>query len=249
VSDRAGVLAELARAMAATQTDEALPVRLCRAYVEVLGAEGGAMTLASTSSERLTLSTSNGVSQQIEDLQDVLGEGPGQDAYRNGRAVVTTVDGSRAAAFPMFSEMAGALTGDMTVWAIPMHPGGTTIGVMTLYRRTGGLVYGLDDAQFLADSIGAALLDDPSAHALMPFVGWSDRARVHQATGMVVAQLGVGPEDALAILRAHAFADAVSLDRIAVEVLERRLNFMHTPAGMSSTEDQANYDSTQDGEP
>ncbi len=169
MSDRITVLTQLARVIASAPADEPLPVRLCRAYVEVLGADGGAITLASTTTQRLTLSTSNGVSAQIEDLQDVLGEGPGQDAYNSGTAVVTEVDGFRDRAFPMFSALAGALTGSLTVWAIPMHPGGATIGVITVYLRTGGLAHSLDDAQFLADSVGAALLDDPSARRQTPF--------------------------------------------------------------------------------
>ena len=236
MSDRVTVLAQLARVIASAPPDEPLPARLCRAYVEVLGADGGAVTLESTTSQRLTLSTSNGVSASIEDLQDVLGEGPGQDAYRSGRTVVTEVDGLSDASFPMFSELAGDLTGPLTAWAIPMHPGGATIGVITVYRRTGGLAYSLDAAQFLADAVGAALLDDPSAHGLTPFSGWSQRARVHQATGMVVAQLGIGPDDALALLRAHAFAEEVTLDRIATRVVDRHLDFTHSSSGVGSIE-------------
>jgi hypothetical protein len=246
VSDRVTVLAQLARVIASAPADEPLPVRLCRAYVEVLGADGGAITLASTTSQRLTLSTSNGVSAQIEDLQDVLGEGPGQDAYTGGHVVVTEVDGLSDRSFPMFSELAGAMTGPLTVWAVPMHPGGTTIGVITVYLRRGGLEYSLDDAQFLADSVGAALLDDPSAHGLAPFSGWSDRARVHQATGMVVAQLGVGTEDALAILRAHAFAEGANLDTIATQILERRLDFTTSREG--TTPIDAPPDETTEGD-
>jgi len=117
----------------------------------------------------------------------------------------------------------------MTVWAIPMHPGGTTIGVVTLYRRSGGLLYGLQDAQFLADSIGAALLDDPGARGQTPFIGWSDRARVHQATGMVVAQLGIPEADALALLRAHAFSHDQSVAQTAHAVIDRHLTFSANP--------------------
>ncbi|WP_315093863.1 GAF and ANTAR domain-containing protein [uncultured Cellulomonas sp.] len=249
MGDGLTVLARLARVIAVTPADDPLPVRLCRACVEVLGADGGALTLASTTNQRLTLSTSNGVSAQIEDLQDVLGEGPGQDAYRDGRTVITQVDGFSDDAFPVFSEMAGDLTGPLTVWAIPMHPGGATIGVITVYRRTGQLSCSLEDAQLLADSVGAALLDDPSAHGLAPFSGWSDRARVHQATGMVVAQLGIGAEDALAILRAHAFARSTTMSLIAVEVIERRLGFTRTDSTSGTSSIDTPDDCTTKEEP
>ncbi|WP_028047757.1 GAF and ANTAR domain-containing protein [Cellulomonas sp. URHE0023] len=222
---RATVLAALAATTARAPANLPLPERLCRACVEVLGADGGAITLASTLPERLTLDSSNGTSARIEDLQDVLGEGPGQDAYRRGTAVVAHVDGIQGGPFPMFTELAGDIAGPVTVWAIPMHPGGATIGVITLYRVSGDLLYSVEDAQFLADAVGAALLDDSSPDAGGRFAKWSDRARVHQAVGMTVAQLAIEPDDALAILRAHAFAEATTLDAIAIEVVERRLDF------------------------
>ena len=232
MTNRSTVLARLAGSVATGPRDQPLAVRLCVACVEILGADGGAITLASTRPERLTVSTSNGTSARIEDLQDVLGEGPGQVAYREGRAVVARIDGAQGGPFPMFTELAGNIAGPLTVWAIPMHPGGATIGVVTLYRAGGQLSESLDDAQFLADAVGAALLDDTTTGTL-PFAAWSDRARVHQATGMVVAQLAIAPDDALAILRAHAFAENATLDEIARAVVDRQLNFTHTQQGVT----------------
>lgn len=236
MSDPVAVLADLARVIAWAPADEPLHARLCRASVEILGADGGAITLASTDPERWTISTSNGTSAQIEDLQDVLGEGPGQEAYRAGRAVVTQVDGFDGERFPMFAQQASTVTGPLTVWALPMHPGGTTFGVITLYRRTGELAHSLEVAQFLADAVGAALLDESGTPGALPHASWSDRARVHHATGMVVAELGVAPEDALALLRAHAYAESLTLDSVAVEVTGRRLRFADRPNGAAPTE-------------
>jgi hypothetical protein len=232
VTNRSTVLARLAGSVATGARDQPLAVRLCVACVEILGADGGAITLASTRPERLTVSTSNGTSARIEDLQDVLGEGPGQAAFREGRTVVTHVDGGAGGPFPMFTELAGDIAGPLTVWAIPMHPGGATIGVITLYRAGGTLSESLDDAQFLADAVGAALLDDTTA-GNVPFAAWSDRARVHQATGMVVAQHAIAPDDALALLRAHAFAENATLDEIARAVVDRQLGFTSTQQGVT----------------
>ena len=247
MSNRTVVLARLAGVLASRPPDEPVDVRLCHACVEILGADGGAITLASTRPERLTVTSSNGTSARIEDLQDVLGEGPGQDAFREGRAVVTRVDGDRGGPFPMFTQLAGDIAGPLTVWAIPMHPGGTTIGVVTLYRSEGTLEHSLDDAQFLVDAIGAALLDDRSISAGGPFAAWADRARVHQATGMIVAELAISPDDALAILRAHAYAESTTMDMISTAVVERRLSFTHTDEGASRSERRSD-DSTGNGD-
>jgi hypothetical protein len=80
-------------------------------------------------------------------------------------------------------------------------------------------------AQFLADALGAALLRDPGSQAELAPGPWSSRAQIHQATGMVVAQLKINSEDALVLLRAHAYAHDTSLDAIAAEVVGRQLDF------------------------
>jgi hypothetical protein len=51
------------------------------------------------------------------------------------------------------------------------------------------------------------------------------RAEVHQATGMVIAQLGVTAETALARLRAHAFVHDLSITDVARAVIDRTLRF------------------------
>jgi hypothetical protein len=99
--------------------------------------------------------------------------------------------------------------------------------VLTLYQLPGTADVGpLDGAQFLADAVGAALLSEPPDGTQSAEDGpWSARSEIHQATGMVVAQLALLPEDALAILRAHAFAHDTSLAEIAHLVVTRRLDF------------------------
>jgi AmiR/NasT family two-component response regulator len=54
---------------------------------------------------------------------------------------------------------------------------------------------------------------------------WSARAEVHQATGMVLVQLHMQADDALAILRAHAYAHDTTLADIAHQVVTRQLDF------------------------
>ena len=61
--------------------------------------------------------------------------------------------------------------------------------------------------------------DDPTAH----------QAQVHQATGMILVQLGVGAEAAFARLRAYAYAHDRRLGDVARDVVERRLRFAPDP--------------------
>ncbi|MDQ3156988.1 MAG: ANTAR domain-containing protein [Actinomycetota bacterium] len=81
--------------------------------------------------------------------------------------------------------------------------------------------------QFIANAVGAALLLDPETEAREEPAGlsaWASRGPVNQAVGMVVAQLGVPPDDALALLRAHAFARDADLATVAGETIERRVD-------------------------
>jgi AmiR/NasT family two-component response regulator len=52
-----------------------------------------------------------------------------------------------------------------------------------------------------------------------------NRAEIHQAKGMVLVQLGISAEDALARLRGHAFAEQRLLIDVARDVVTRRLVF------------------------
>ena len=58
---------------------------------------------------------------------------------------------------------------------------------------------------------------------------WSSRAEIHQATGMVLAQLEISATDAFARLRAHAFAEQRLLGDVARDVVARRLRSPTTP--------------------
>jgi AmiR/NasT family two-component response regulator len=58
-----------------------------------------------------------------------------------------------------------------------------------------------------------------------PLVG----PEVHQAAGMVAAQLDTDPDTAFARLRARAFAEGRSLSEVAAEVVARRRRFDPDP--------------------
>ena len=233
--DGAEILALLARALArkqmAGQSEEHLAARLCDACTEILGADGGTLTIH-TATERLTVRTAEFPFAQLEDLQVVLGEGPSQLALAEQRAVVAHLSDHQHEPdpFPVFTSMASDLDRPLTVCAVPMRPGGRVVGVLTLYVRADTLARSLKDAQFLADAAGAALLGDPGTADIDAQPSWAQRAQVHQATGLVVAQLGIAPLDALAVLRAHAFGRASTLESVVADVLDRTLSFSYERA-------------------
>ncbi|MFI2102833.1 ANTAR domain-containing protein [Isoptericola sp. NPDC019693] len=230
------LLGLLARTLATLDAAETVAARMCQACTAILGAQGGSLSLATLPGEQVTVTSTNAMAARVESIQDVLGEGPGRRAFRDD-AIVSAPLGAVALAddpFPVFSQLAGEATGDGTWFGIPMRVGGQPVGVLGLVVGAGQvLARAVEDAQFLADAIGTAVLGE------IDQLGWTARARVDQATGMVSAQLRVQPHDALAVLRAHAFGRGSTLEDVAEDVVARRVSFAHEAGAVETrpTED------------
>jgi GAF domain-containing protein len=173
---------------------------------------------------------SNPVSERVEELQVVLGEGPCVDAFSAGQPVLASdLDqvawGRRWPAFAPEALAAGA----RAVFALPLQIGAARVGVMDLHREAPGWLQGVDlaDALVFADATTQALLIE--AHARDVQEGQdlyqSYHAVVHQATGMVKVQLSVGIAEALVRLRAYAYAQERPIEDVAHDVVGRRLRF------------------------
>lgn len=228
MTDRTTILAKLARLAAANAPHEHLAARLCEASRLILGAQGAWITVLDGTASRLPLSTTDKLAAGLEDLQDVVGQGPSLSAYQQGTAFTMTVRDQPDARWPEFSRAAWHRLGTvLRIDAYPMRPSDDTFGVLSMYFTTAEPLESSDAAQFLADAVGAALLRDPlPAEESGADKGiWSARAQLHQATGMVIAQLHIPPDDALAILRAHAYAHDTTLAEIARQVVNRQLDF------------------------
>ncbi|MCR1785269.1 ANTAR domain-containing protein [Nocardioides carbamazepini] len=222
------LLHRLTESVATRDPGQPLSARMCAAYRDLAGAGAAALTVDYARANRVTLCTTSEVARRLEDLQDVLGEGPGHSAARSGQIEVCAVPGSSSSRWSIFVEASQDVVDAATIHAVPMHPEREVLGVITLYddrsdhRR---LTLGRDQLQFLANVVGAALIGEAGDTASFNSGPWASRAQVHQATGMVVAQLHISPDDALAVLRAHAYGQQATLSEIAAAVVERRLTF------------------------
>lgn len=233
LTDRVQVLSRLATTLASLDQARPLTWRIGESARLILGANGAAITLDYTANSRITVAATDDVSERLEDLQEVLGEGPGHDAYNRGHLVTTFLDEPSQAKWPAFTAAAREAFGPLSLCAVPMRPSTNSIGVLTVYKvALERLDAPEESVQFLGDAVGAALLKDPQSQTEVNEAGggsWASRAPINQAAGMVVAQLGISPEDALAILRAHAFANNVDLLAIATRTIARELDFSTTP--------------------
>jgi hypothetical protein len=223
-----GHRARVARLVAVHGPDVA---RLCDACVAQLPGIGGAglavMTSMPTQQVRYA---SNEVSARVEELQVTLGQGPCMEAFADGQPVLAAdLDNAfwlqRWPAFAPAALSAGAAA----LFALPLHVGGVRLGVVDLYRAAPGVLGGdeLADALAFADAATELLLAESLPGGRVPGSAelFAHRAVVHQATGMVSAQLDVPVAEAFLRLRARAYADERSLEAVSQDVVARRLRF------------------------
>jgi len=187
-----------------------------------------------------TLSASNAVALQIDEIQFDLGEGPCWDAMATGLPVLQPDIASGFHRWPMFVDALNAY-GVTSIFAFPLRLGPLRIGAIDLYshERTD-----LDEAESsracrLADQVSRRVLrqalssvHDEDIAASRPFT----RRLIHQATGMVVSQLDISAEDAQLVIQGHAFAEGTTMMEVARLLIDRELVFTDPDAGEARDE-------------
>jgi hypothetical protein len=206
--------------------------RLAQVCADMTGTSGAGIMLIDDGVSRGSLSTTDRVSELIEEQQFTLGEGPCIDACREGRPILepdlTSPDANRWIAFGPPAIEAGA----RAIFAFPIRVGAACLGALNLYRdRPGPLTDDQHaDALVLADIAAEFILltqadASPGELAAELAAGASLHHVVHQASGMVSAQLDVGVDHALVRLRAHAFKAGIPLIDVARSVVNRTFRF------------------------
>lgn len=213
--------------------DRALAATICRACVDGLDIDGASISVLTATDARETLSATDDMAVLLEELQFTLNEGPCLEAAMTGNPVIVpdvqhTTD---TAQWPVFAAAVEEQTDIRALFALPLQWGAINLGVLDMYRRLPGA---LNDGQrrdaFGAADVAALMMlghrTDPGGDG-----GWLDstaasRAEVHQATGIVLVQLGVTAPEALARLRAYAFTNGRLLIDVAHDVVARQVSFV-----------------------
>jgi hypothetical protein len=200
--------------------------------ISAAGVDGVAVTVVLAATPRETIYASDRVASRLEELTLTLGEGPGVDAFAVGPVVVADLSAEECLArWPAFAP-AAVEAGVRAVFALPLRVGAIHLGVLSLYRAGPGHLdrEQLADVLVLADTACALLLDaaDRNKSRLeghQPAPAGLQHPEVHQATGMIIVQLGVSAAVALVRLRAYAYANDRRLRDVAADVVARRLRF------------------------
>ncbi|HEU4998603.1 MAG TPA: ANTAR domain-containing protein [Lapillicoccus sp.] len=233
---------ELGAAMAGAAPGLSTADQLCAACVALLGVDGAAISMVLDGASQGTYGSSSQASRRLDEYQFTFGQGPCLDATTTGVVVhapdLDTADEQR---WPMFTD---AVLGDgiRAVFALPVRITSACVGALDLFRAEPGPLAGdelaggllaaelaslplltlLNEVSEGSDTGGGddgTATNDDAAAALIEM----DRVEVYQATGVLIAQLDVGPAEALVRLRAHAIATGLTASEVAYAILEEGL--------------------------
>ena len=212
---------------------------LCEPFLSVIPVSGASISVLVPAMAQTTVCASDDTAARLDELQFDLGEGPCWESLSLRMPVLNSdLHEDDRTEWPIFraaiykTSVAGTDVGAM--FAFPLYIGSLDIGAVDLYSdrpRTLSPVE-VEDGKALAEVVTwqvlRRMLANYDGHELGDESAWS-RREVHQATGMVLAQLDITAADATILLKAHAFTTGRSVREIANDVIDRRLIF--TPEG------------------
>ena len=201
---------------------------LARPFLRFLPVSGASVSTFGSLLGSETMSATDALAGRVDELQFDLGEGPCWDALASKRPVLESDLGTRTdVSWPAFlqeirKEPIGA------IFAFPLLFGPLEIGAVDLYSATPVSLspQQQEQTQALTAIISRILLRHALNEADTPGETTTfSRRSIHQATGMVLAQLGTTAEDAHLIIRARAYAENRPMLAVAEDVIARKIRF------------------------
>ncbi|MGC5172262.1 GAF and ANTAR domain-containing protein [Microbacterium sp. DT81.1] len=206
------------------------PETYCDVLLEVFPITGASVSTIGEVLGSETLAASNGQAARLDELQFDLGEGPCWDAMRSAQAVLAPdIRESGRGRWPALSK---SLESEdiSSVFAFPLAVGPLRFGAIDLYTAAPFRLSGTQTQQAgaMATVVGRHVL----RRALASIGdGYDDvgnafsRRLIHQASGMVLAQLDVSADDARLVIQGQAFSAGRSMMDVAQDILDGRLRF------------------------
>lgn len=207
-----------------------VPRRLCRVLARGLSADAVTMSLLTDTPSRQMLCASNRMATDLEEVQFTVQEGPCITAAETGEQVHLTHWGTGARQWPLFTVGFRERHPDVqAVHAFPLWFGDYILGAVDIATRTpGGLTdHTIEQAADAADAVADALL--PAQQLLLEqdeYPPWepvnvvrAHWADTHRAIGVVAVKEEMSTDDALALMRARAFATGQTLAELTADIL------------------------------
>jgi hypothetical protein len=209
------------------------PETFCDVFLDVFPISGASVSTIGEVLGTETLAASDRQAARLDELQFDLGEGPCWDAMRSAQQVLAP-DIRRADRSP-WPALSKALQSEQvsSVFAFPLVVGPLRFGAIDLYSAE---PFRLSGSQ--AEQAGA-MATVVSRHVLQRAIasiggGYEEpgnafsRRLIHQASGMVLAQIDVSADDARLVIQGQAFSAGRSMMQVAQDILDGRLRFTRT---------------------
>ncbi len=238
MSDRHAVARLVREAAQAEGGSESLPARLCAALMRGMRADAASITFLSHSPARQLLCASDERALDVEELQFAVGEGPCVSAALNREPVTVGDLHQDVTPWPLFGARAREeLSRVGAIYAFPLVYGDRVLGsVELLCSEPHELAEeAIEQGELGARAAATALA--PLYHALVVAGGlptWAPDEVVeahwgttHLAVDVVVEELGVTPDLALTLMRAHAFLEGMPLSDLAAQILAHPQDWPH----------------------
>ncbi|WP_051727680.1 GAF domain-containing protein [Nocardia brasiliensis] len=188
------------------------------------GMDSAAVTLFDRGGNELLVATSDRTAHAAHDLELVVGEGPGHDVL-DGRYLVTAEATDLTERWPLYGPALTEL-GVRSVVGVPLVSA-HLIGTLCLFTDQAVLHTEISSAAVkVADALANTVLlptsgpgPDGSPQGIL-FDEADYLPALHQAVGMVAVQCVCDLDAALALLRARAFTEGVTVTDIAHRVVE-----------------------------
>lgn len=167
------------------------------------------------------LAVSDEWTRQVEEIHQTVGEGPAVAAYTAQTPVVVTSLEDEQVRWPGYVA-AAAGHGLSGLCALPIRLNGVSLGSLTLYRN--------DESESVRDSwLDVTYLAAVAAKALLVdldavedgFYPWhAGDHQIQVAAGILSVQLEASVDEALALMRAFAFSNALGLSQVADAIVD-----------------------------
>ena len=199
------------------------------AVARTLGSDSAALMLLGADFDEVLAAASDGLARRAQDLEYTFREGPAREAAI-GRSPVTA---DREAFRDRWAHYGPALAqlGVRAVAAVPLQLAEGALGALTAFSAEPSGEVDLAALGGVADTLAHAVLAAPeliTSDEGVPLLGMFEdrdlRPVVHQAAGMLCVQAGCTIADAIALIRARAFADAEAVEATAKRIVSGRLH-------------------------
>jgi hypothetical protein len=229
-------------AMAVLEQAGVAPGRFSTSFLTVFPVDGASVSTLGDVLGTEIVSTTGPDARQMDELQFDLGEGPCWDALRLGEPVgEVDLPGGGLRRWPAFAAAAVQKVPAASIYAFPVAVGSLRFGAVDLFAKTRLTLSPQQtrQASAMARVIGRHLLRnavDRAGDADSTEASRSSRRVVHQATGIVLAQLEITAEEALLVIQGRAFALGEPVTSTASDIVERRLRFRRVNGEIEAVE-------------